>query len=144
MATREALRVLVVDDMESMRQLVCAILRGLGITRIHTAEDGVKAMAQLQAQPCDLALLDAEMPRMNGVDTLAAIRASTEFPGLPVIMITGRADTSFVKRIAELGVDGYLVKPVWAQRWRRASTRRCANPPNSSAPGPLVPNPARP
>ncbi len=112
MATREALRVLVVDDMESMRQLLCAILRGLGVTRIHTAEDGIKALAQLKAHPCDLVLLDAEMPRMNGVDTLAAIRASTEFNGLPVIMITGRADAGFVKRTAELGVNGYLVKPV--------------------------------
>lgn len=112
MATREALRVLVVDDQDSMRQLLCATLRGLGITRIHNAEDGLKALAQLQAHPADLVLLDAEMPRMNGVETLAAIRSNPDLRGLKVIVITGRADAAFVKRIVELGVDGYLVKPV--------------------------------
>lgn len=112
MATREALRVLVVDDQDSMRQLLCATLRGLGITRIHNAEDGVRALAQLQAHPADLVLLDAEMPRMNGVETLAAIRSSPDLRELKVIVITGRADAAFVKRIVELGVDGYLVKPV--------------------------------
>lgn len=112
MITREQLRILVVDDQESMRQLVCASLRGLGITHVHTAENGVKALAQLRARSVDLVLLDAEMPQMNGIETLTAIRGDESLRKLKVIMVTGRADVDFVQRTARLGIDGYVVKPV--------------------------------
>jgi two-component system, chemotaxis family, chemotaxis protein CheY len=109
---REKLRILVVDDQDSMRQLVCTNLRGLGITQVHSAEDGAKALAHLRARDHDLVLLDAEMPRMNGIETLTAIRGDEQLRGLKVIMVTGRADADFVRRLAELGIEGYLVKPV--------------------------------
>lgn len=114
MIARERLRVLVVDDQDSMRQLICAGLRNLGIQHIHAAEDGIAALAQLRAQPADLVLLDAEMPRMNGIDTLTAIRGDDALRKLLVIMVTGRADAEFVQRTAKLGIEGYLIKPVSA------------------------------
>lgn len=112
MAAREQLRVLVVDDQDSMRQLLCAGLRGLGIQHIHTAADGVEALAKLRAQTIDLVLLDGEMPRMTGVEALTAIRGDEALNKVRVIMVTGRADAEFVQRTAKLGIDGYLVKPV--------------------------------
>lgn len=112
MITREGLRVLVVDDQESMRQLVCASLRGLGVTHVFNADDGLKALAQLRAHTIDLVLLDAEMPRMNGIETLTAIRGDEKLRALKVIMVTGRADSEFVQRTAKLGIEGYIVKPV--------------------------------
>ena len=112
MTAREQLRVLVVDDQDSMRQLLCAGLRNLGIQHIHTAADGVEALAKLRARTIDLVLLDGEMPRMGGFETLTAMRSDAVLSKVRVIMVTGRADTDFVQRTAKLGIDGYLVKPV--------------------------------
>lgn len=112
MAAREKLRVLVVDDQDSMRQLLCAGLRSLSIQNIHTAADGVEALAKLRARTIDLVLLDGEMPRMGGFETLSAMRSDEGLSRVRVIMVTGRADTDFVQRTAKLGIDGYLIKPV--------------------------------
>ncbi len=112
MLTRETLRVLVVDDQKSMRQLICTSLRGLGVVHIQNAEDGAMALATLRSRPFDLVLLDAEMPKLNGIETLAAIRGEERLRGLKVIMVTGRADVEFIQQAAKLGIDGYLVKPV--------------------------------
>lgn len=106
--------ILVVDDMESMRALLCAGLRGLGYSDIATAADGEEALSRLRVRTCDLVLLDAEMPRLNGLETLSVIRADPGLRGVAVIMVTGRADAAFVGKLAELGVNGYLVKPVTA------------------------------
>lgn len=97
-----------------MRQLIRAALRGLGVTEVFDAEDGVRALEVLDYRPIDLVLLDAEMPRMDGIETLRAIRASAKFGKLPVIMVTGRANAEFVRDTKELGVSGYLLKPVTA------------------------------
>lgn len=114
MLKRENLRVLVVDDQDSMRQLLCASLRTLGVNQVTTAEDGEKAVAQLRAKSIDLVLMDSEMPRMTGAEALMIIRNDQKLRATPVIMVTGRADAEFVQRAAKLGIDGYLVKPVSA------------------------------
>lgn len=108
------LRILVVDDQESMRSLLCAGLRALNYTSVACAADGISALEQLKIRAADLVLLDVEMPRMNGLDTLRAIRSDPGLRALPVIMVTGRADAGFIQQLAGLGVDGYLVKPVTA------------------------------
>lgn len=107
-------RILVVDDMETMRALICAGLRGLGFTQIACAADGEAALVHLRSHLVDLVLLDAEMPRLNGLDTLRAIRSQPRFSNLVVIMVTGRADAGFIQQLALLKVDGYLVKPIAA------------------------------
>ena len=84
------LRIPVVGDQESIRQLLCVSLRNLGVQKIHPAEDGVGALAQLRARPIDLALLDAEVPRMTGVQTLNTVRADNALRAIPVIMVTRR------------------------------------------------------
>ncbi|MEQ1617091.1 MAG: response regulator [Terricaulis sp.] len=112
MLTRETLRVLVVDDQKSMRQLICTSLRGLGLVHVQNAEDGAMALATLRSRTFDLVLLDAEMPKLNGIETLAAIRGEERLRSLKVIMVTGRADVEFIRQAAKLGIDGYLVKPV--------------------------------
>jgi two-component system, chemotaxis family, chemotaxis protein CheY len=109
-----SLRVLVVDDQESMRQLVMSSLRAIGVQRIATAGNGEEALAELRYGQTDLVLLDVEMPRLGGVDTLKAIRANPDMAKLPVIMMTGRTEASLVQEITALGVSGYLVKPVSA------------------------------
>jgi CheY-like chemotaxis protein len=78
------------------------------------AEDGLDAIKQLKGRIINLVLLDVEMPRLSGEQTLTMIRQDPELRHTPVVMVTGRADAEFVRRIASLGVDGYLVKPVTA------------------------------
>ncbi len=97
-----------------MRQLVASSLRAIGVHRISHAENGEKALAEIERGRTDLVLLDVEMPKLGGVDTLAAIRATPATISLPVIMMTGRTEASLVQQITALGVSGYLVKPVSA------------------------------
>ena len=110
----EALRVLVVDDQESMQMLIGASLRGLGLKDIVCAGDGVEALEALKRRTADLILLDLEMPRMGGLDTLKAIRADANLKRAAVIMVTGRADAGVVREIVAVGINGFLIKPVSA------------------------------
>lgn len=106
------LRVLIVDDQESMRQLMCSSLRALGVGHVFTAPDGEAALRLIRGRPIDVVLLDAEMPRMNGLETVRAIRADESIQATPVIMVTGRGDQAFIQQAASAGINGYLVKPV--------------------------------
>jgi two-component system chemotaxis response regulator CheY len=110
----DKLRVLVVDDQDSMRQLVMSALRSIGVQHMAQAENGQRALELLKPARTDLVLLDVEMPVMGGEETLKAIRGTPELADLKVIMMTGRADADFVRRMAQVGLDGYLVKPVSA------------------------------
>jgi two-component system chemotaxis response regulator CheY len=105
---------LVVEDQESMRQLILSALRGLGFVDILTAQNGHEALRMLRGRPIALTFLDVEMPVMGGFDTLKEIRADKELAKAPVVMVTSRADAPFIRAIMPLGVSGYLVKPVTA------------------------------
>jgi len=105
-------RILVVDDQESMRMLVCSALRSLGFTQIATAANGSDALKALREQAIDLVLMDVEMPVLNGFQALKAMREDAALARIPVVMVTSRADAAFVSSIKPLFVSGYLVKPV--------------------------------
>lgn len=67
---------------------------------------------ELMAAACpDVILLDGNMPRLDGVGALKAIRSDARFMHLPVIMLTGRADSDFVRECRALGVKGFVLKP---------------------------------
>ncbi|MCC6919340.1 MAG: response regulator [Alphaproteobacteria bacterium] len=104
-------RILIVDDQESMRLLVKSLLAQLGFLDVALATDGKDALAVLKREPIDLVLLDGEMPVLDGIGTLKAIRTDAIMARLPVIMVTGRSDTGFVKELSGLGLNGYLKKP---------------------------------
>lgn len=110
----EKLRVLVVDDQTSMRQLMISTLHGLGVKAPTGVENGEQALTILQSGRIDLVLLDIEMPGMGGIATLQAIRGARELASLPVIMMTGRSQQTVVKELLALGISGYLLKPVSA------------------------------
>lgn len=107
-------RVLVVDDQDSMRQLLCSALRALGYTEIVTAADGAEALKFLRGRMIDVMLLDVEMPVMGGFECLRTVRADPQLAATLVVMVTARADEGFVNAIRPLGLRGYLVKPVTA------------------------------
>jgi adenylate cyclase len=102
--------VLVVDDNEMNRDILSRRLQRQGHTVI-AAENGKKALAQLQNQPFDLILLDVMMPEMNGYQVLEHLKADPALRHIPVIIISALDDLDSVVRCIELGAEDYLFKP---------------------------------
>ena len=102
-------RVLVVDDNADVRLLMAHVLRSAGF-EVKVVDGGATALAFLRSDEPrpDAVLLDVQMPRLDGWDTLGQIRASTE---LPVILCTVKGRPSDRERGWRLGCDGYLTKP---------------------------------
>jgi CheY-like chemotaxis protein len=101
--------VLVVDDALTIRELQRSILERAGYG-VVTAVDGQDALRRLAEEAVDLVLTDVEMPVMDGFALTEAIRASDEHGGLPVVVLTSRADEQDRRRGMEAGADAYLVK----------------------------------
>ncbi len=114
-----ALKVLVVDDQESVRKMTAMTLEQLGIRHIHEAENGKKAMEIASLQPIDLILSDYYMDEMDGLDLLRAVRGHPVVRRVPFILLTGRGDRELVVKAAQAGVNNYLIKPFTAQVLRQ-------------------------
>ena len=106
-----ALKVLVVDDQSSMRAVTRMALEKIGVRLIHEAENGQTALQKAVAQPLDLIISDFNMPEMDGLGLLRAVRGHPAVRKLPFILITGRGDRELVVTAAQAGVNNYLVKP---------------------------------
>jgi two-component system chemotaxis response regulator CheY len=106
-----ALKVLVVDDQSSMRAVTRMALEKIGIRLIHEAENGQVALQKAVGQPLDLIISDFNMPEMDGLGLLRAVRGHPAVRKLPFILITGRGDRELVVTAAQAGVNNYLVKP---------------------------------
>jgi len=107
----EGLHVLVVDDSPSVRRVVSTFLQRSG-WRTTTAKDGIDALEKLAGEDRpDVALVDIEMPRMNGYELLAEMKNDPALSALPVVFLTSRAASKHRQRAEQLGVTGYLVKP---------------------------------
>ncbi|HET9886652.1 MAG TPA: response regulator [bacterium] len=108
-----AKRILVVDDQESMRQMLSDLLEVMG----HEAcavEGGESALNNLRQQSADLVITDLNMPVMNGMELMKQIKS--EFPGIPVIIITGYGSFNTEKQVLSNGADGYIPKPCTIHR----------------------------
>ncbi|SAK86513.1 response regulator receiver protein [Caballeronia fortuita] len=104
-------RLLVVDDMATMRNLIRKMLRAVGYTAIDEAEDGVSALEKLRAQKFDLVITDWNMPNMDGLTLLQEIRWSGDLAELPVLMVTAEKRREHVLAAIQAGASGYIVKP---------------------------------
>lgn len=102
--------VLIVDDDEHTRSLLRDLCETSGF-KTMVAEDGQEAMTQLTRALPDLMLLDLMMPKRDGFSVLKAIRETTEFAELPVIVLTAMGDMDGKIRGMELGADDYITKP---------------------------------
>ncbi|CAG9296724.1 response regulator [Celerinatantimonas diazotrophica] len=105
------LKVLVVDDFSTMRRIIKNILKDLGIEQIEMAEDGVHALSMVQHTQFDLIITDWNMPNMNGLELLKAIRKTKSIDELPVLMVTAETKREQIVEAAKAGVNGYIVKP---------------------------------
>ncbi len=102
--------ILVVEDSAMNRMALARALEVRGHT-VSTASDGVEAMEALRAEPFDVVLLDIEMPRKDGFETLAEIKADGRLRELPVIVISGVEDAASVVRCIDMGALDHLPKP---------------------------------
>ena len=107
---QEKLTIMVIDDSITMRKVTARILERHNIHAI-TAKDGLDAVAMLQTQVPDLAILDIEMPRMDGFEVVAHVRNQPYLRHLPIIMVTSRGGEKHRERAMNLGVNDYLTKP---------------------------------
>ncbi len=102
--------VLVVDDSITIRKVTSRLLERHDM-KAMTARDGVDALAVMQEALPDVVLLDIEMPRMDGYDLAAHMRADDQLKRIPIVMITSRTGEKHRQRAMDLGVDRYLGKP---------------------------------
>ena len=109
-----ALKVLIVDDQNSVRQMTRMTLEEIGMRHIHEAENGKRAMETASVQPLDLIISDYNMPEMDGLGLLRALRGHPIARKVPFILLTGRGDRELVLKAAQAGVNNYLVKPFTA------------------------------
>jgi DNA-binding response OmpR family regulator len=105
-----ALSVLVVDDDPVILRLlqVNFELEGIGV---ELAVDGEEGLQRVRADPPDLVISDIMMPKVNGLELLAALRSSPDTAALPVILLSAKAQVADVQRGLELGADDYITKP---------------------------------
>jgi class 3 adenylate cyclase len=103
-------RILVVDDMETNRDLLSRRLSREG-HEVTTAEGGRRALELMKAEEFDLVLLDLMMPEMNGFEVLARLKADARLYQVPVIMISALDEMDSVVRCIEAGAEDYLPKP---------------------------------
>ena len=111
MPNAAVLKVLIVDDQSSVRQMTRLTLQQLGFRFIQESENGKEAFERAISQPLDLIISDYNMPEMDGLGLLRAVRGHQGVRKLPFILLTGRGDKELVVKAAQAGVNNYLVKP---------------------------------
>jgi two-component system, chemotaxis family, chemotaxis protein CheY len=105
------MRALIVDDSKAMRLMIGRIMGELGFETLE-APNGKEALVRVAAAaPLDVALVDWNMPEMNGFDFLCALRAGNVQARVPVIMVTTETETAQMVRALEAGANEYVMKP---------------------------------
>lgn len=109
------MKVLVVDDMSTMRRIMKNILKQLGFANMEEAENGQEALQKLRADTYGFVVSDWNMPVMPGIEMLRAIRADEKLKHIPVLMVTAEAQKENLIEAIQAGVNNYVVKPFTAE-----------------------------
>ncbi|MDA8793634.1 response regulator [Bacteriovoracaceae bacterium] len=109
-------KILIIDDMSTMRKIIKNMLTKMGCDDLHEADDGTPAWEMIQSAykadaPFDFIISDWNMPGMTGLDLLKNLRSSAEFNTLPFLMVTAEAEQSNVVLAVKSGVSNFVVKP---------------------------------
>ena len=106
-----AFNVLVVDDSRTLRKILIRELNSLGFYNIVEAADGLEAIEVVKTKPVDLMLLDMEMPELDGLGVLTALKSDETYKSLPIIVISGADQFEKTIKCIEIGAEDYLPKP---------------------------------
>ncbi|MFI5305577.1 MAG: chemotaxis response regulator CheY [Nitrospiria bacterium] len=109
------MKVLIVDDMSTMRRIVKNALKQIGFENIDEAEDGNFALAKLREATFNFVVSDWNMPNMTGLELLKNIRQDPQLKGIPVLMVTAEAKKENIMEALQAGVNNYIVKPFTAE-----------------------------
>jgi two-component system, chemotaxis family, chemotaxis protein CheY len=111
----KGMKILIVDDFSTMRRIIKNLLRELGFSNTSEADDGSTALPMLKSGGFDFLITDWNMPNMEGIALLKAVRADPMLKSLPVLMVTAEAKRDQIVEAAQAGVNGYIVKPFTAE-----------------------------
>ena len=103
-------RVLIVDDSLSVRKYLSSFLMARNL-KVYSAANGGEALKVLEENEVDLIITDLEMPIMHGYELVSRLRASNQWKGIPIIVLTSRSTGKHKEKALELGADDYLIKP---------------------------------
>ncbi len=109
------MKIMVVDDMSTMRRIVKNLLKQLGYANVEEAENGHEALTKLRADRFGFVVSDWNMPVMSGIELLRAIRADEALKAIPVLMVTAEAQKENIIEAVQAGVSNYVVKPFTAE-----------------------------
>jgi DNA-binding response OmpR family regulator len=104
-------RVLVADDEDDIRDLVCLAVRKAGATEVTAVADGTAALAAARLHLPELAVLDVSMPGATGLEVCSALRADPATAGIAILLLSAGASLDDVARGLAAGADAYLAKP---------------------------------
>lgn len=105
------MRTLVIDDSRAMRLIIGNILREMGMEVVE-AGNGIEGLEQLRMNPeVDLVLVDWNMPVMDGLEFIGAVRARREYDGVRLVMVTTETESEQVMRAFRAGANEYVMKP---------------------------------
>ncbi|GAA4342419.1 chemotaxis response regulator CheY [Pigmentiphaga soli] len=107
----DELKFLIVDDFSTMRRIVRNLLKELGYNNADEAEDGQIALGKLRSGMFNFVVSDINMPNMNGFELLREIRSDAALRKLPVLLVTAEAKKEDIVLAAQIGANGYIVKP---------------------------------
>ena len=106
-----SLHVLLVDDIKSMRSMIRGILFKVGMQKVSEAADGFEALSVLKQEKIDLIVSDWNMPKMDGLELLKAVRADDNYKDIPFLMITAENRKENVVDAIQAGTSEFIAKP---------------------------------
>ncbi|HVN37854.1 MAG TPA: response regulator [Myxococcota bacterium] len=109
-------RVLIVEDSPTMRQLLVFALRRLRDVEIVEAQDGMDGLRKISSDHYDIALIDINMPVMDGLKLIRLIRDEESLKQIPIVVVTTEGADEDRERALALGANEYLTKPIQANR----------------------------
>jgi two-component system chemotaxis response regulator CheY len=110
----KSIKILVVDDFPTMRRIIRNLLKELGFVNVEEAEDGAAGLEKAKDGSFQFVISDWNMPNMDGLTMLQAIRADANIGKIPVLMVTAEAKKENIIAAAQAGANGYVVKPFTA------------------------------
>lgn len=118
MPAASQIKALIVDDQSSIRQVLANSMSEIGFTNIAQRKDGKEALDYLDQNPTHLVISDFNMPVMDGLALLRAVRSNPKIQKVAFIILTGEASKDLVQEAVKAGVNNFLAKPYTVAKLR--------------------------